>query len=75
MAGCPGTPVNNVHYEVHNFALDANGTVDISLPSPSTKLALYSGTFDPANPFVRISLQQLHKAGLVPWLRVSITFL
>ncbi|MCB9311087.1 MAG: T9SS type A sorting domain-containing protein [Lewinellaceae bacterium] len=54
VAGCPGTPVNNVHYEVHNFALDANGTVDISLPSPSTKLALYSGTFDPANPCTNI---------------------
>ena len=50
VVGCPGTPVNGVKYVTHNFALDASGTVDISLPTTSVKFSLYSGTFDPLNP-------------------------
>ncbi|MEZ4911963.1 MAG: T9SS type A sorting domain-containing protein [Saprospiraceae bacterium] len=50
VSGCPGTPINGVQYATHNFALDASGIVDISLPTTSVKFSLYSGVFDPLNP-------------------------
>lgn len=50
VAGCPGTPTAGVIYQTHNFALDAAGNVDISLPGINLRFALYNGAFNPASP-------------------------
>lgn len=50
VSGCPGTPEVGVFYQVFNFAVDATGIVDISLPQTNLRFALYSGPFNPASP-------------------------
>jgi hypothetical protein len=48
--GCPGTPAPGVTYEVRQFAVDANGIVDISLPTAGIRFSLYQTSFNPASP-------------------------
>jgi len=50
VVGCPGLSELGVRYETHNFALDVPGIVDFNTISPTVRLSLYNGTFDPALP-------------------------
>lgn len=49
-AGCPGTSVNGVNFVIRNFAVDANGFVDISLPQTNLRMSLYQGSFVSSSP-------------------------
>ncbi len=54
VAGCPGTPVANVRYEVRQFAVDATGEVDIFLSETNLRFALYQTSFIPASPCTNV---------------------
>ena len=50
VSGCPGAPTAGVIYDARNFALDADGIVDISLPATSVRFSLYVNSFNPVSP-------------------------
>ncbi|MCZ2099951.1 MAG: T9SS type A sorting domain-containing protein [Chitinophagales bacterium] len=55
VTGCPGGSTANVYYEVHHFAVDQSGIVDINLLNPNLRFSVYEYGFNPSSPCVNIA--------------------